>query len=155
VVNPYLGDDVLSSFGLLPEKAALVAVKTSNDGGAIVQELELANGLPLWIHILELSMYRWNKAANVIPITSWKSVARIVELSIPENIIFLIAGVGAQGGTAAALAPWLRHQGPQFFVSSSPALLYPYQPAESKWRQAIEDAVVTMKVELNAIRHES
>ena len=56
-VNPYLGDDSLEPFveacrgsgGL-----AFVLVRTSNPGGADMQELELADGSRVWEHVARI-----------------------------------------------------------------------------------------------------
>ena len=56
-VNPYLGRDALEPFldACRREGAGIFClVKTSNPGSADVQDVELADGRPLWQHVAEL-----------------------------------------------------------------------------------------------------
>ena len=99
VVNPYMGDDVMVPLAQYPDKAIVVLVKTSNPGGKIVQDVELKEGHPLWQHILQLTVGRWNSANNMIPVVSSTvglNMKNIREM-IPDNMPILLAGVGAQG----------------------------------------------------------
>mgnify|MGYP001559595155 CR=1 FL=1 len=66
VVNPYMGDDVMIPFYEFTDKAIVVLVKTSNLSGSIVQDVVLHDGLPLWRHVLDLVVNRWNGSGNMI-----------------------------------------------------------------------------------------
>ncbi|TAK94119.1 orotidine-5'-phosphate decarboxylase, partial [Patescibacteria group bacterium] len=105
VVNPYLGDDVLRPFERLPDKTAIVTVKTSNPDGAIVQDVILQDRRPLWRYMLDLVVNRWNASGNIVPVIA--STADIdlreVRAAIPDNMPILFAGYGSQGGQAAHL----------------------------------------------------
>lgn len=157
VVNPYLGDDVLRPFEKLPNKAALVMVKTSNPQAAVVQDIVTRDGKPLWKYILELTATRWNTAGNMIPILA--STAEIdlsdIRTIIPDNMPVLFAGYGVQGGTTQHLREFLDSNGRGVFVNSSRGILYPYEIDDEGWREAITCAVVKMKDDLNLARSRS
>lgn len=153
VVNPYMGDDVLAPFAQLQEKAAIVLVKTSNNGGDVVQNITLPNGQMLWEHILELLVNRWNAASNLIPVLS--STANLnysIRSVIPNDMPILLAGFGAQGGDTYHMKALLNKENSGVFVNSSRGLLYPYAKSDNDWTQKIENAVLTMKNQLNDVR---
>ncbi len=70
VVNPYMGDEVIHAISKYPDRAGIVLVKTSNPGGAIVQDALMQDGRPVWEYILDLVVNRWNTACNLIPVIS-------------------------------------------------------------------------------------
>lgn len=152
VVNPLMGDDVLRPFAALPEKLGVVLVRTSNPGAAVVQDALMADGRPLWRHILDLLFDRWNTAENLVPVLSCQ-VAGLpcVRTRVPQETPVFVAGFGAQGGTAQDLSLAL-NSGLDVVVNASRSILYPYAPAESNWRVAIERAAVQMKTALNTLK---
>lgn len=151
VVNPYLGDDVMRPFESLPDKAAIVTVKTSNPDAAIVQDAILQDGRPLWKYILELVADRWNGAGNIVPVIG--STADIdmsdVRRIIPDEMPILFAGYGVQGGTMKHLRQLLNSERRGVFVNSSRGILYPYDAYDLSWRDAILQSVKDMKDHLN------
>jgi orotidine-5'-phosphate decarboxylase len=157
VVNPYLGDDVLRPFESLPDKAAIVTVKTSNPDAAIVQDAILQDGRPLWKYILELTANRWNGAGNMIPVIG--STVDIdlgdVRRIIPDEMPVLFAGYGVQGGTTKHLRQLLDSKRRGVFVNSSRGILYPYEVQDPLWRDAILQAVKALQNTLNVERSRS
>ncbi|HEX4104471.1 MAG TPA: orotidine-5'-phosphate decarboxylase [Candidatus Paceibacterota bacterium] len=151
VVNPYLGDDVMRPFAELPDKAAIVTVKTSNPDAAIVQDVILQDGKPLWKYILELTANRWNGAGNMVPVIG--STADIdlsdVRQIIPDEMPVLFAGYGVQGGTMKHLRQLLDSKRRGVFVNSSRGILYPYDIQDPLWRGAILRAIKLMQNVLN------
>jgi len=157
VVNPYLGDDVMRPFESLPEKAAIVTVKTSNPDAAIVQNIILQDGRPLWKYILELTANRWNGAGNMVPVIG--STADIdlgdVRQIISDETPVLFAGYGVQGGTTKHLQQLLDSERRGVFVNSSRGILYPYDVQDPQWRDAILQAVKALQNTLNVERSHS
>lgn len=152
VVNPYMGDDVMAPLAKFADKAIVVLVKTSNPSGGIVQDVPLHNGLPLWRHILDLVVNRWNQGHNMIPVIS--STAELdmseIRLLIPDKMPILLAGIGAQGGSYSGLRQSLNSENAGVFVNSSRGILYP--ESEKGWRIAIEEAAMGLKDVLNQER---
>ncbi len=91
-----------------------VLVRTSNPGAADVQDLLLADGAPLWERLARLvdelgdsgSSHGFSDVGAVIGATRPEHLERAREL-MPRTI-FLLPGVGAQGGRAEDLGAGLR-----------------------------------------------
>ncbi|PSP32597.1 orotidine-5'-phosphate decarboxylase [Halobacteriales archaeon QH_10_67_22] len=101
-VNPYLGRDSLEPFLSRTEAGVFVLCRTSNAGGADLQDLELASGEPLYERVAALADV-WNDAGNVglvVGATAPEELETVREI-VPD-IPFLVPGVGAQGGDAEA-----------------------------------------------------
>lgn len=153
VVNPYMGDDVMLPLVELADKSIVVLVKTSNPSGGIVQDVILQDGQPLWQHMLNLVVNRWNRSENMIPVLSSTVGLNMEELRaiVPDNMPILLAGVGAQGGSYADLRKLLNSEGVGVFVNSSRSILYPQQSQQS-WQNAVEKVAVELKEALNKER---
>jgi len=120
--NPYLGADTLAPLiASARERGAgiFVLVRTSNPGAADVQDLPLAAGGTVWEHVARLVTTLgengggpgWSPAGDeplsdvgaVVGATAPQHVARMRELM--PRAVFLLPGVGAQGGRVEDLAP--------------------------------------------------
>jgi orotidine-5'-phosphate decarboxylase len=155
VINPYMGDDVFEPFMEDKNKVALVLVQTSNPKAKIIQELKLANGTQLWQQVLDFTLNRWNKNANMIPVLSSNSDHvdfKQVRKLIPQNMPILLAGVGLQGGNPQVMKDLLNDNGRGVFVNSSRGILYPYKQQDLKWRDAVLTEVIKLKDGLNQMR---
>ena len=154
LVNPYMGDEVLEAFAGHPDKAVIVLARTSNPGAAVVQDALMQDGRPLWQYILQLVIERWNGNGNLIPVISSTAGLDLsaVRRIIPQGMPILLAGVGAQGGDYSDLQALLNQDGVGVFVNSSRGLLYPSNPAGLPWQEAVAQAVVAFKTELNRAR---
>jgi orotidine-5'-phosphate decarboxylase len=98
-VNPYLGQDALAPF-LDRGAGVFVLCRTSNPGGADLQDLKLASGERVYERVAALADL-WNDAGDVglvVGATAPEELERVREL-VPE-VPFLVPGVGAQGGDA-------------------------------------------------------
>src|SRR5215208_6870628 len=113
-VNPYLGSDSLEPFlaACRREGAGIFClVKTSNEGGADVQDLVLRDGRLLWQHIARL-VGEWGE--DLVGERGLSSVGAVVGATHPRAVgearrmlpraILLLPGVGAQGATPADVA---------------------------------------------------
>ncbi len=122
-VSPYLGADALAPFVEAgPGAGVFVLVRTSNPGAADLQDLRLEDGRPLWEATARL-VDRLGAAhppprlmpdgdhvaaplsdvGAVMGATAPLLLARARELM--PRAVFLLPGVGAQGGRVEALAP--------------------------------------------------
>jgi orotidine-5'-phosphate decarboxylase len=111
--NPLLGADALEPF-VAGGAGVFVLVRTSNPGAVDVQDLELAGGGRVWerlarlVHELgEVRACGLSDIGAVMGATAPEHLSRARELM--ANAIFLLPGIGAQGGRvedlAAAFAP--------------------------------------------------
>jgi orotidine-5'-phosphate decarboxylase len=101
-VNPYMGRDSLEPFLSRESKGVFVLCRTSNAGGADLQELELASGEPLYERVARLAG-EYDTGDNVGLVVGATRPAELERLRerVPE-MPFLVPGVGAQGGDAEA-----------------------------------------------------
>ncbi|SDM58509.1 orotidine-5'-phosphate decarboxylase [Halogranum gelatinilyticum] len=101
-VNPYMGRDSLQPFLDRADKGVFVLCRTSNPGGADLQDLELASGETVYERVAALADL-WNEHGNVglvVGATAPEELESIRE-QVPD-LPFLVPGVGAQGGDAEA-----------------------------------------------------
>lgn len=155
LVNPYMGDDVFEQVADYPGKIIGVLAKTSNPAGGIVQDQILANGSPLWMHVLDLSMNRWNKAGNIVPILSAvddRSLLVQARQMVPQDMPILFAGVGAQGRDEMAIRYLLNQEKSGVFVNSSRGLMYPETHADERLAQAQARSAAELKDKLESLR---
>jgi orotidine-5'-phosphate decarboxylase len=114
-VNPLMGADALAPFVAAARRAdgcPLVLVRTSNPGAADFQELELADGGRLWERMARtvdalgsenVGDCGLGDVGAVVGATAPEQLARARELM--PRAVFLLPGVGAQGGRVEDLAP--------------------------------------------------
>src|SRR5579875_2282537 len=153
-INPYLGRDAVEPFLASARRIGaglFVLVRTSNPGAGQFQDLLVSSNStpprPLYQHIGE-AVAAWTRenlgacglgdVGAVVAATYPTELATLRKL-MPE-VIFLVPGFGAQGGTAADVAPAFRPDGLGALISSSRGILYPFQPDEPRWEERIEEA---------------
>lgn len=114
-VNPLMGADALAPFVAVARRSGrcpLVLVRTSNPGAADFEELELAEGGRVWERIARTVD---RLGAEGIAECGLSDVGAVVGATAPEQLVrarelmprtvFLLPGVGAQGGRVEDLAP--------------------------------------------------
>ncbi|MGB1904997.1 MAG: orotidine-5'-phosphate decarboxylase [Pseudomonadales bacterium] len=123
-VNPYLGGDSLAPFLERSDKGVILLCRTSNPGGADLQNLKLSSGLEVYEQVAKMAVEQWNSNKNVglvVGATRPDELKRV--RAIVGEMTLLLPGIGAQGGdVAASLAAGA---GGGLIVSSSRAVLYP------------------------------
>jgi len=102
-INPYLGLDAMQPFLDYQDKGVIILCRTSNPGGADLQNLKLESGQHLYEYVAELAATHWNQHNNVnlvVGATQPQELAQIRQ--IVGEMDLLIPGIGAQGGDVAA-----------------------------------------------------
>src|SRR4029079_17545473 len=121
----------------------LVLVRTSNAGGADLQELALADGMRVWERVALLTAVLGDALETDAPLASVGAVlgatqpqvlARARELM--PRAPFLLPGIGAQGGDVEALAPAFAPGPGGGLVSASRSVLYAGRASGTDWRGA-------------------
>jgi orotidine-5'-phosphate decarboxylase len=148
-VNPYLGRDAVEPFlasARTQQAGVFVLVRTSNPGAGQFQDLVCA-GRPLYEHVGE-AVAVWAKentgecglgdVGAVVGATHPAELARLRGL-LPD-VLFLIPGYGAQGGSAADTASGFRPDGTGAIVNSSRGITACFKPTEPCWEAAVETA---------------
>jgi orotidine-5'-phosphate decarboxylase len=145
-VSPYLGGDSLEPFldACRTAGAGLFSlVKTSNPGGADVQDVTLADGRPLWQHVAGL-VDSWGR--DLVGEGGLSAVGAVVGATFPQEVaearrlmpraVLLLPGVGAQGGTPADLAGAFSNGAAGALVSASRSVIYAHSASGGDYRVA-------------------
>jgi orotidine-5'-phosphate decarboxylase len=148
-VNPYLGRDAVEPFLQSARRSGcgvFVLVRTSNPGARQFQNLDCA-GKPLYVHVAD-AVGKWARenlgrcgfgdVGAVVGATYPEEMASLRKL-IPE-VLFLVPGFGAQGGTAADTAGAFRPDGLGAVVNSSRGIIFAFEPEEAAWEAKVEAA---------------
>jgi orotidine-5'-phosphate decarboxylase len=155
-VNPYLGRDSLEPFFAYDGLGVLALIKTSNPGSADIQDLELADGRPVWQHVAGL-VERWG--ADRIGECGLSSVGAVVGATHPEvletvrslmpHAVLLLPGVGAQGGRLEELAAAFTAGPASALPSASRSVLY--ADGGAGWQEAAAAEAARLAHELRAV----
>jgi orotidine-5'-phosphate decarboxylase len=129
-LSPLLGFDSIEPYLRHDGKGVILLCRTSNPGGADLQELRLESGEKVYERIAKLASGAWNRGGEiglVVGATYPAEIARVREIA--PSLPLLIPGIGAQGGDPAATvrAGWRGDAGGTrgpIIVSSSRAVLY-------------------------------
>jgi len=142
---PYMGRDSVEPFFERPEHAVFLLCRTSNPGAADLQSLKLATGEHLYEHVVGLAR-QWNAHHNiglVAGATAPDELRRIRGLAGPDMLL-LIPGVGAQGGSAEhAMRFGANPFGDNAIVNASRSIVYADDCGE---------AAAALRDELNTFR---
>ncbi|MEM7453381.1 MAG: orotidine-5'-phosphate decarboxylase [Planctomycetota bacterium] len=150
-VNPYMGTDTLEPFTVRATRTGsgiFVLVKTSNPGSGTLQEL-VADGATVYQHVAR-HIQQLNEELRSD--SEYGPVGAVVGATYPEQLaelrkkmsraIFLVPGVGAQGGMAADVAAAFDENGHGAVINSSRAIIFAWQRPEfesaTDWQNATE-----------------
>jgi orotidine-5'-phosphate decarboxylase len=158
-VNPYLGPDSVEPYLAACRRhgaGIYCVVKTSNAGGAEVQDLALSDGRPVWQHVARL-VREWG--ADLIGERGLSSVGAVIGATHPRAVgearrllpqsLLLLPGVGAQGATPADVARAFTSGPGSALVNVSRSVMYAYRQGDQPdWRAAAGAAAARVKSEV-------
>lgn len=148
-VNPFMGYDSLAPFLEYEGRGVFVLVRTSNPGAATLQDQILADGRPLYLH-LAAQVATWPARATVgavVGATAPDQLRRVRE-ALPEAL-FLIPGVGAQGGDLeAAVRYGGGADGRRCVINASRSIMY----APGDWPASARRAAQALRDEIAATK---
>ncbi len=131
-VNPYLGRDAVQPFLSEAEKGVFLLAKTSNPGGADLQDVGVVeeDGRPLYLRVARLAQ-TWSTRGNLgLVVGATHPEALAATRTAAPDLWFLAPGVGAQGGSLeAALAAGLRADGLGMLIAVSRGISRAANPA--------------------------
>ena len=143
-VNAFLGRESLDPFLAACRRSGaglFVLVKTSNPGGADVQDLTLSDGRKLW---MQLASFVDDWSSELVGENGLSSVGAVVGATFPREVgearrlmprsILLLPGIGEQGGTAADVARAFASGPASAIVSASRSVIYAYRAGSGDWR---------------------
>jgi orotidine-5'-phosphate decarboxylase len=160
-VNPYLGRDSLEPFlGACRRHGSglFCVVKTSNEGGADVQDLVLSDGRPVWHHV---ALLVHELGEELVGARGLSSVGAVVGATHPRAVgearrllpqaILLLPGVGAQGATPADLARAFTSGPASALVTASRSVIYAFRNGQQDWRAAASFEAARLRREVWAV----
>ena len=160
-IVPYLGIDCLDPFfeeAIEWGKGVFVCVKTSNPGASIVQEQKIGDRY-LYEIIADLIKAASDKSVGefgysgigAVVGATYPEAARLLRQQLP-NSIFLVPGVGAQGGGTEGIKACFNPDGLGAVVSSSRAIMYPHlYGSEDSNKDSIREAALNLIEQVNEI----
>jgi len=123
-VAPYMGKDSLAPFLSYKDKWTIVLGLTSNPGADDFEKAILANGRPVYEHVLQ-TVSTWGNPENlmfVIGATQAKQLQEIRNI-IPDHFL-LVPGVGTQGGSLAEVAQYGMNKDCGLLINVSRDIIY-------------------------------
>lgn len=152
-VNPYMGSECLQPVFDRAGKGVFLLSKTSNPGSGEIQNLELANGRPLFAEIAS-RVVEWDavSAASLGLVVGATYPAELFKVrEVAPNLLILVPGIGSQAGDlAAAIDAGLNAQGGGLLINSARSISY--ASSEDDFAQAAARAAHTMRDQINALR---
>jgi orotidine-5'-phosphate decarboxylase len=157
-VNPYLGRDSVEPYLAACRRhgrGIFCVVRTSNAGGAEVQDLELSDGRPLWQHVAAL-VAEWG--ADVVGERGLSSVGAVIGATHPRSVaearrllpqaVLLLPGLGAQGATPADVARAFTSGPASALVAAARSVIYAFREGEEDWRSAAAAEAARLRSEV-------
>jgi orotidine-5'-phosphate decarboxylase len=145
-LSPYLGGDSLEPFLAACRHSGtgiFCLVKTSNPGGADVQDVALASGGRLWEHVAGL-VHEWGD--DLVGESGLSAVGAVVGATFPREVaearsllpqaVLLLPGIGAQGGAPADVAAAFAAGPASALLSASRSVIYAVGDGGGDYRAA-------------------
>lgn len=130
-ISPYLGFESVKPILDRKDKASVVLCRTSNVGSGDLQDLEV-NGEKIWEVVARKVANKWNANGNcmlVVGATYPEELKKIREIA--PNMIFLVPGIGAQGGSIEEVMKAGKDaNGRGLIISSSRGIIFAENPKE-------------------------
>lgn len=165
-VNPYFGSDGVKPFILKARangQGVFVIVRSSNPSAGEIQDFADADGRRVFEQLAE-HCNEWANLPDCVGESGYSLVGTVVGATYPAeaellrqvmpNSLFLVPGYGAQGASADDCAAAFHEDGWGAIVNSSRGIIYAWtregyeQYGEDNWEEAVEAAVLAMKVDL-------
>jgi orotidine-5'-phosphate decarboxylase len=150
-LSPYMGRDSIDPFLAFAGRGAFLLCRTSNPGGADLQNLEVG-GAPLYEHVARLAAGPWNTNGQlglVVGATYPAELARV--RALVGDLPLLVPGIGAQGGDIAqSVAAGQSSAGSGMLINSSRAILYASNGSDFAARA--RDVALATRDEINRSR---
>ena len=119
-LNPYMGRESLEPFLLRKDRAAFVLCLTSNSGA---RDFQYHGEPPLYQRVAQLCQQWHGESGNLgLVVGATRDPEELTKVrSLAPEMIFLVPGIGSQGGDLNAV---LKSAGPDLLINSSRSILY-------------------------------
>ncbi|MDY7081867.1 MAG: orotidine 5'-phosphate decarboxylase, partial [Halobacteria archaeon] len=126
--------------------------KTTNDGSADFQDLEVAGEKPLYLHVAERAA-EWNYNDNVGLVVGATHPEDMEEVrQHAAELPFLVPGVGAQGGSVEAAVEHGTNFDGVGVVNSTRSIIYAGEGEDENFDKAARESAKSLKRNLNEYR---
>jgi orotidine-5'-phosphate decarboxylase len=160
-LHPYLGKEALLPFLNRVEKGSIILCRTSNPGAGEFQHLNVilseakdptTQPEPLYKYIAKKIVNDWNKNNNCMLVVGATYPEELNEIrKIAPNMIFLVPGIGTQGGSLEkTLRAGLNAQKSGLIISSSRTIIY--ASSNEDFAQKAKQEAQKLKDEINKYR---
>jgi orotidine-5'-phosphate decarboxylase len=135
---PYMGRDTVDPFLRGDGRWAVILALTSNPSADDFETLTMADGRPLWQHVLETAA-GWGTPDNTMFVVGATRAETLTEVRriVPDHFL-LVPGVGAQGGSLAEVARHGMNSRCGLLVNSSRGIIYASSGADFATAAAAE-----------------
>lgn len=163
-ISPYMGGDSVGPFieqAVTSGGGVYILNRTSNPGAGELQNLTMADGEPLYIHVARC-IRKWGRdypagsVGAVVGATSPEELRRLADFYAENPVPLLIPGVGGQGGSASETAAILKSAGypPELVrINSSSSLTHPWvkkgEPVPADFARKVVENLRKLHKELN------
>ncbi len=157
-VNAWAGLDGVKPFleaAREEQKGVFVWVRASNESAAVIQDARLEDGMTVAEHLAR-QVAGWAADEGLTGKAGYSCLGAVVGGRNPDTLhklraimpqsIFLVPGFGAQGASAADLAPCFKSDGTGAIVTASRSVIYAYEDMKyverftSEWDKCVEAA---------------
>ncbi len=157
-VNAWAGLDGLKPFldaAREEQKGVFVWVRASNESAAVIQDARLEDGMTVAEHLAR-QVAAWAADEGLTGKAGYSCLGAVVGgrnadtlhklRAIMPQSIFLVPGFGAQGASAADIAPCFKSDGTGAIVTASRSVIYAYEDMKyverftSEWDKCVEAA---------------
>ncbi len=172
-VNSYFGLDGIQPFlDIAAEegKGVFALVRTSNPSAAAIQDLETADGGPLY-EAVGRQVEEWASAEGLVGQSGYSCLGAVVAAkdrdqtiklrALMPHCVFLVPGWGAQGADPEAVSACFKSDGTGALVSASRSIIYAYDEEvagmkyiemyPSEWAKCVEQACKDFVVEVGKV----
>ena len=166
-VASYFGLDGVQPFADVANtegKGLFALVRTSNSSAAELQNAKLESGDTVAEYVAR-QVAAWGSENGTLGENGYSNIGAVVAATDPEagaklrelmpQSLFLVPGLGAQGGTAADVAACFKSDGTGAIVNASRSVIYAYDDMKyvekftSEWAKCIEAACKDFVTEVN------
>lgn len=151
-VHPYLGGEALKPFLDYTEKGIIILCRTSNPGAAELQDLQV-NGEELYKIVARKVAEVWNSNDNCLLVVAATYPEELAEVRAicGEEMVFLVPGIGAQGGDLEkTLKAGLNSKSRGLIISSSRDIIF--ASTEADFAEAARTKALQLRDEINEAR---
>lgn len=147
-LSPYLGKDSIEPFLGHKQRGVFLLCKTSNKGSGDLQDVVLANGDPMYIHVAKLAE-TWNEKNNIGLVVGATHIEAMKQVrAAAPSLWFLAPGVGAQGGELeSTLHAGLRADGKGLLLPISRAISRAEKPGNAA--AEIRDSILEIRTAMS------